>query len=130
MNHYEELGLANSASTEEIRKAYRVLSRLLHPDQQRDEELRRAAEMQMRRVNAMVDVLLDPERRRQYDEDLRALQHPALVQQVVRKHPVRRPRRAARLLAVVAFAMAITLIAIWLAAGDALPWRGTGLLGL
>ena len=128
MNHYEELGLANSASSEEIRKAYRVLSRLLHPDQQTDNDLRRAAEMQMRRVNAMVAVLLDPERRRHYDDSLRVVK-PPVVHHIPRKHPLRRPYSPARLLAFIAFAVVITLIAIWLAEGDA-PWRGTGLPGL
>jgi curved DNA-binding protein CbpA len=44
MNYYEELRLTPSASAEEIRQAYRELVRLLHPDQRREEGLRRAAE--------------------------------------------------------------------------------------
>jgi hypothetical protein len=67
MDHYEELGLPPSASTEEIRQAYKSLARLLHPDQQQDENLRRVAECQMKRLNSVIDVLTDPELRRQYD---------------------------------------------------------------
>ena len=70
MNHYEELGLERSATTEQIRSAYRNLARLLHPDQQRDEELRRLAEVQMRRLNFIHAVLADPARRSQYDASL------------------------------------------------------------
>ncbi len=64
MNYYEELGLTPTASADDIRKAHRIISRLLHPDQQSEECLRQAAELQMRRVNAIVDMLLDPRQRR------------------------------------------------------------------
>lgn len=67
MDHYEELGLPRSASTDEIRQAYKSLARVLHPDQQQDESLRRVAECQMKRLNSVIDVLTDPELRRQYD---------------------------------------------------------------
>ena len=70
MNYYEELGLRPDASPEEIRQAYRSLARLLHPDQQPDEGLRRLAEAQMRRVNAIHDTLVEPARRREYDAGL------------------------------------------------------------
>ncbi len=75
MNHYEELGLGCSATTEQIRSAYRNLARLLHPDQQRDEELRRLAEVQMRRLNFIHAVLADPVLRSRYDASL--LQTPS-----------------------------------------------------
>ncbi len=70
MNHYEELGLGCGATTEQIRSAYRNLARLLHPDHQRDEELRRLAEVQMRRLNFVHAELADPARRSQYDASL------------------------------------------------------------
>ncbi len=72
MNYYEELGLASGASPEEIRQAYRNLSRLLHPDQQSDETLRRLAEIQMKRLNAIHTVLSDTAERRKYDLGIRA----------------------------------------------------------
>ncbi|HWE50645.1 MAG TPA: J domain-containing protein [Bryobacteraceae bacterium] len=70
INFYEELGVASDASPEEIRDAFRSLARLLHPDQQTDEQLKEIAERQMRKLNPIYAVLSDPERRRRYDEDL------------------------------------------------------------
>ncbi len=79
MNYYEEFGVISTASTEEIRQAYRLLARLLHPDAQLDPEMRAAAERQMRRVNEIRAVLTDPRRRREYDKSLRAAQRPELA---------------------------------------------------
>src|SRR5262249_19244873 len=70
MNYYEELGLSPSATTEEIRHAYRTVARLLHPDHIHDPSLKPAAELLMRRLNAVCAVLLDPERRLGYDQSL------------------------------------------------------------
>jgi hypothetical protein len=70
MNYYEELGLPQDARIEEIRQAYKVLARLLHPDAQPDERLKTMAEYQMRRLNGILAVLTDTRKRRQYDESL------------------------------------------------------------
>ncbi len=71
MTYYEELGLAQNATAEEIHQAYRNLARLLHPDQQTDEALRRLAESQMKRINLIHEVLTNPAMRREYDASLR-----------------------------------------------------------
>src|SRR5258708_22866354 len=63
MTYYEELGLTESASVEEIRRAYKSLARLLHPDHQAEEQLRKAAELQMMRLNEILAMLTDPLRR-------------------------------------------------------------------
>ncbi|MCU1235096.1 MAG: curved DNA-binding protein, partial [Candidatus Solibacter sp.] len=67
MTHYEELGLPAGASREEIRRAYKHLVRLLHPDQCPEENTRRLADLQMKRLNAIRSVLMDPESRAAYD---------------------------------------------------------------
>jgi curved DNA-binding protein CbpA len=72
MNYYEELGIKPDADQEEIRKAHRRLVRLMHPDQHRDPAMKQLGEMQMRRLNSIVATLLDPERRREYDAQLRS----------------------------------------------------------
>lgn len=70
MNYYEELGVSPAASIEEIRQAYRRLARVLHPDNQSEESLRSVAELQMRRLNGILETLVDPQRRLVYDKAL------------------------------------------------------------
>lgn len=70
MNYYEELGLSPSAPAEQIRHAYRTLARLLHPDQFPDEDMKRLAELQMRRLNGIFAVLSDPEQRLRYQRQI------------------------------------------------------------
>jgi hypothetical protein len=70
MNYYEELGLHDRASAEEIKDAYRALMRLLHPDHVQDPDLRRVADTQVKKINRVYETLSDPERRRRYDLEL------------------------------------------------------------
>jgi hypothetical protein len=70
ITYYEELGLEQTASAQEIRDAFRAVARLLHPDQQSDPQLREMAERQMRKLNRVYSVLSDSERRAAYDESL------------------------------------------------------------
>jgi curved DNA-binding protein CbpA len=72
MNYYEELGIRPDADQEEIRKSHRRLVRLMHPDKHRDPAMKQLGEMQMRRLNSIVATLLDSERRREYDVQLRS----------------------------------------------------------
>ncbi len=67
INYYEALGVAPDASAQEIRDAFRLHVRLLHPDQQSDPLLKDLAEKQMRKVNRVYAVLSDPDRRDAYD---------------------------------------------------------------
>lgn len=70
MNYYEELGLDPGAPNDEIKRAYKRLTRLLHPDQQQDPQLRDLAERQMRRLNDIQETLTDPAKRAAYDQTL------------------------------------------------------------
>jgi hypothetical protein len=76
MNFYEEFGVRNDASVEEIRQAYKTLARVLHPDSQLDEKLKAAAACQMKRLHDVLDIFVDPGKRRAYDESLVADAYP------------------------------------------------------
>jgi hypothetical protein len=76
MNFYEEFGVRNDAPVEEIRQAYKTLARVLHPDSQLDEKLKTAAACQMKRLHDVLDIFVDPGKRRAYDESLAAAAYP------------------------------------------------------
>jgi curved DNA-binding protein CbpA len=65
------------------------LARLLHPDRSQDERSRRLAETQMKRLNAIAEVLTNPEKRQQYDAGL-LRENPALVRVPEKVAPSRR----------------------------------------
>jgi curved DNA-binding protein CbpA len=71
--------LSPNATAEDIRRAHRTLTKLMHPDAQTDESVRRLAEMQMRRLNLIVDTLTDEEKRKHYDREIKqpALERPS-----------------------------------------------------
>lgn len=79
ITYYEELGVEENASPEEIRDSFRALVRLLHPDQQSDPQLKEMAERQMRKLNRIYAVLSDAERRTAYDNSLKQPRHAAPI---------------------------------------------------
>lgn len=67
-DYYAILGVEEDSAPEEIRKAYIMLAKKLHPDKHPNDPVRRdAAQRQFAQVTRAHDVVSDPERRREYD---------------------------------------------------------------
>ncbi|MEO0458856.1 MAG: DnaJ domain-containing protein [Cyanobacteria bacterium P01_A01_bin.114] len=75
-NHYQTLGLSDTASQAEIKHTYRRLAKQYHPDSQQDQ----ANHDVIAEVNAAYEILGDPTKRRQYDQQLRYLSQTAGVE--------------------------------------------------
>ena len=63
MDYYAILEVSPSATTTEIKRSYRRLARLHHPDLNQD-----ALDTHIKRLNAAYEVLRDPLKRTAYDE--------------------------------------------------------------
>lgn len=63
-DYYKILGVSKSASTDEIKKAYRKLALKYHPDQNKGDK---ASEERFKEINEAYAVLSNPEKRKQYD---------------------------------------------------------------
>jgi len=62
---YDVLGIAKSASADEIKKAYRKLARKFHPDVNRSDP---AASTKFKEVQEAYDILTDSKKRQSYDQ--------------------------------------------------------------
>lgn len=66
-DYYETLGVPRTASSEDIKKAFRKLARIHHPDVAKDKD-KASAEEKFKGINEAYEVLSDPEKRKRFDE--------------------------------------------------------------
>ena len=66
---YEILGIDKSATKKKVKSAYRKLSKTMHPDKNPDNK--ETAEEKFKLIAQAYDILSDPQKRRQYDAELR-----------------------------------------------------------
>jgi curved DNA-binding protein len=64
-DYYETLGVARTATQDDIKKAYRKLARKHHPDVNPGDK---SAEELFKKINEAYEVLSDPEKRKKYDQ--------------------------------------------------------------
>src|ERR1700744_6141921 len=64
-DYYKALGVAKTATQDEIKKAYRKLAVKYHPDKNPGDK---KSEEKFKEINEANDVLGDPEKRKKYDD--------------------------------------------------------------
>ena len=74
MDYYVVLGITEDADESTVRSAFRALARRFHPDVGIG-----SSPVEFQRVREAYETLVDPERRRQYDRQLRARSQPVAV---------------------------------------------------
>lgn len=72
IDYYKILGLDKTASTDQIKKAYRKLARQYHPDLNPNDK---EANKKFQQINEANEVLSDPEKRKKYDQYGQNWQH-------------------------------------------------------
>ena len=91
---YEILCVPPDADVDQIRKAYRLLAKRLHPDHAGNSP---EAETAFLELKAAYDILRDPQRRLMYDHDPGAVLETEIYAQKRRAHLKRRRKRIMRL---------------------------------
>lgn len=72
VDYYKLLGVSKTASTKEIKSAYRKLARKFHPDLNPNDK---DAKKKFQQINEANEVLSDPEKRKKYDQYGKDWQH-------------------------------------------------------
>jgi molecular chaperone DnaJ len=65
-DYYEVLGVSKTATSDEIKKAYRKMAKKYHPDANQDNK--KEAEAKFKEVNEAYEHLSDPQKRKMYDQ--------------------------------------------------------------
>ena len=92
-DYYDILGVPRTATADDIKKAFRKLARIHHPDVAKDKA---KGEIRFKEINEAYEVLSDPEKRQKYDQlganwDKAGI--PTGAARRVRRLPSRRPLR-------------------------------------
>jgi len=129
-SHYDRLGLPTSASAEQLRQAFRLLSKRYHPDT--TSLPLGEAEVAFRALQQAYGVLSDPEQRRRYDALLVADQQAQSLSPsprvVLREPELRRPLSGGEWLALLLLALAAVFALVlgvglaWLRGADLIQW--------
>ncbi len=82
IDYYKVLGIDKSATTAEVKKAYRKLARKHHPDVNPNDK---TAEHKFKEINEANEVLSDPEKRKKYDKYGKDWQHGEAYEQAQRQ---------------------------------------------
>lgn len=84
INYYEILGVASTATQEEIKTAYREKSKVYHPDASSGvtEEVKKVLEDKFKELNEAYEVLKNPEKRKKYDAEFIMAQKADLIQKI------------------------------------------------
>jgi len=79
-DHYNVLGVHARSSSDEVKKAYRALSKIYHPDKAGDvgENEKRERERRMAALNVAYEIIGSPRQRREYDLSRELPSHPPL----------------------------------------------------
>ena len=66
-DYYETLGIERNASDDEVKKAFRKLARVHHPDVHTGDQQKKVSEEKFKEINEAYEILSDQEKRRRYD---------------------------------------------------------------